>query len=70
MKLANGVASLSVGGGRDGAGVDDDDVGGGRRGGGGAATVEQLAFDGGAIGLGGAATELFDEESGHLELQH
>src|SRR5258708_38335269 len=68
VKLANGVASLSVGGGGDGAGVDHDDVGGGRRGGGGAATVEQLAFDGGAIGFGGAASELFDGERGQLRM--
>src|SRR5882762_9613691 len=70
MKLANGVAGLGVGGGGDGAGVDDDDVGGGGRGSGSAATVEQLALQGGAVGLGGAATELFDEKSRHLELPH
>ena len=39
VKLSNGVAGLSVGGGRDGAGVDDDDVGGGGRGGGDTTTV-------------------------------
>src|SRR5712672_3278024 len=69
MKLSNGVARLGIGGSRDGAGVEDDDVSGGGRGGGGAATVKQLALEGGAIGLSGAAAELFDEESGHLRLQ-
>jgi hypothetical protein len=66
VKLSNGVASLGVGRGRDGAGVDDDDVGGGWRGDRRTTTVEQLTLDGSAIGLRGAATELFDEEARHL----
>jgi hypothetical protein len=70
MKLSNGIASLSVGRGRDGAGIDDYDVGCGGRAGGGAATVEQLALEGSAIGLRGAATELLDEEARHLEPRH
>ncbi len=70
MKLSNGVSGLGVGGGRDGAGVDDDDAGCGSRWGGDATTVEQLALDGGAVGLCGAATELLDEESRHLGLAH
>src|SRR5882762_11649772 len=70
VKLSNGVASLSVGGGRDGAGVDDDDVGGCRGGGGGTTAVEQLALEGSAIGLRGAATELLDEKARHLEPRH
>src|SRR5207248_8851362 len=41
VKLSNGVAGLSVGGGRDGAGVHDDDVGCCGRGGRGAAAVER-----------------------------
>src|SRR5260370_4972018 len=40
---------------------------GGRRGGGGEATVEELGVEGGAIGVRGAATELFDEEARHLK---
>src|SRR5437879_4327913 len=62
VKLANGIASLGVSRGRNGASVDDDDVSGSGRGCGRATAVEQLALDGGAIGLRGAATELFDEE--------
>ena len=70
VELSNGVAGLSVGGGCDGAGVDDDYVGGCRGGGRGATTVEQLALEGRAIGLRGAATELLDEEARHLEPRH
>src|SRR5258708_26852598 len=58
VKLSNGVAGLGICGGGDGAGVDDDDVGGGGRGSRSTSTVKQLALEGGAIGLGGAATEL------------
>src|ERR1700675_1864579 len=65
VEFADGVASLSVGGGGDSAGVEDDDVGGGCRRGRGTAAVEELAFDGGAVGLGGAAAELLDVEGGH-----
>ena len=69
VKLANGFAGLRIRGGRDGAGVEDDEVSRSRRGGGGATAVKQLALDGGAIGLRGAATELFDEEGRHLRAQ-
>ncbi len=69
VELSNGFAGLSIGGGSDGAGVEDDDIGGCGRGGGGAAAIQQLALEGGAIGLGGAAAELFDKESRHLEPQ-
>ena len=67
VKLSNGVAGLGVGRGCDGTGVDDDDVSGGGSGCGGAAAVEQLALEGRAIGLGGTATELFDEEGRHAK---
>ena len=67
VKLSDGIAGLGIGGGRDGAGVDDHDVGGCSRGGRATATVEQLALEGGAIGLRGTATELFDEEARHLK---
>jgi len=67
VKLANGVAGLRVGGGGYRAGVEDDDVGGTERRGGGVTGVEQLALDGGAIGLRGAAAELFDKEGRHMD---
>ena len=66
VKFADGVAGLSVCRGGDGACVDDDDVGGGgvncRR----EAAIAELALDGGAVGLRGAAAELFDVEGGHI----
>ncbi len=66
VNLADGVASLSVGGGGDGAGIENDDVGRRAIGRDGAALVAQLALDGGAIGLCGAAAELFDVKGGHV----
>jgi hypothetical protein len=56
---------LGVGSRSDGTGVEDDDIGGFGGIGQGAATFEQLALDGGAIGLVGAAAQLFDVEGGH-----
>jgi hypothetical protein len=67
VELADGIASLGVGGGGYGASVQDYHVGGAWRVCESAATIEELAFDGGAVGLGGAAAELFDVESGHRE---
>ena len=64
MNFADSVAGLSVSGGGDGTSIQDDDVGA-LRGCRSAAAVEELAFDGGTIGLGGAAAELFDVEGGH-----
>ena len=67
VKFADGVAGLSIGCGGDRAGVQHHNVssfGGLRRR---AAAVEELALDGGAVGLGGPAAELFDEEGGHRE---
>ena len=66
VNLADGIAGLRVGGGRDGTGVKNDDVGRRAIGRDGAAVVAQLALDGGAIGLCGAAAELFDVEGGHV----
>ena len=65
MEFADSVAGLRVGGSGNGAAVDNDEIGG--RGGmrQGTAAVEQLAFDRGPIGLGGAASELFDVKGGH-----
>ncbi len=65
VEFADRVAGLGIGGGGYSAGVEDDDGGGGRIGGRGAAAVEELAFESGAIGLGGAAAELLDVEGGH-----
>ena len=66
VDFANGVAGLSVGGGSDGAGIQDNDVGRRAIGRGGTTLVAQLALDGGAVGLRGAAAKLFDIESGHV----
>jgi len=66
VNLANGVASLSVGGSGYGAGVEDYDGGRCWIGGGAATTIEELAFDSGAVGLGGAAAELLDVEGRHF----
>jgi len=63
--FADGVAGLGVGGGGDGAGVEDDDVGVRCRRCRGTATIEELAFDGGAVSLGGAAAELLDVKRAH-----
>ena len=65
VKLADGVASLRISGGGDGAGVEHDDIGRGRVGGEGEAAIAELALDGRAVGLRGTAAELFDEESAH-----
>ena len=65
VEFADGVAGLRVGGGGDGAGVEDDDVGDGRVRGKGKALLAELALDGGAVGLRGAAAELLDKESAH-----
>jgi hypothetical protein len=67
VQLADGVASLGVGCGGYGASVQDYYVGGAWRICESAAAIEELAFDGGAVSLGGAAAELFDVESGHRE---
>ena len=66
VDFADGVAGLGIGGRGDGAGVDDDVVGRVGRLDGRAAAIEELAFDGGAVGLGGAAAELLEVEGRHL----
>ena len=65
VNLANCIAGLCVSGGRDGAGVDDDELGVLGRSRGSTAAVKELAFDGGAVGLGSAAAKLFDVKGGH-----
>jgi len=59
------AARLRIGRRCDGASVHDDDVRRGRDGRDIETARKQLALDGGGIGLRGAATELFDEKSGH-----
>jgi hypothetical protein len=65
VKLANRVACLSVGGSGYRARVENNDGGRCWIGRGSAATIEELAFDSGAIGLRGAAAELLDVEARH-----
>lgn len=64
LNPADGGAGILIGGMCDGAGVQDDEVGlGGWRVG--EAAAFELAFEGGAIGLSGAASKVFDVEGGH-----
>lgn len=65
VDFADGIAGLCVCCGGDGAGVNDHKFGVLRRRCSGAAAVEELALDGGAVGLCGAAAELFDVERRH-----
>jgi hypothetical protein len=65
VQFANGVASLGVCGGGNGAGVEDHDIGGGGIGSDGVALIAQLALDGGTVGLRGATAELLDKEGAH-----
>src|ERR1700722_17238338 len=63
MHAAHGLANFIVGGRGYGAGVEDDQgrVGGGR--GGGEPLRGQAGFNGGSVGLGGGAAEVFLEKS-------
>jgi len=65
VNFADGLAGLGVGGCGDRTGVENDHIGIKGGGGGATPTVEELALDGGTVGLGGAAAELFDVEGGH-----
>jgi hypothetical protein len=65
MNLANGVASLSVGRRRNGAGVDDDNFGITRTLCKRTAPLQQLAFYSGAVGLCRSATKLLNVEGTH-----
>src|SRR6266404_2482966 len=62
VNFANGVAGLSVSGGGDSAGIEDHDVGRRRIARERASLLAQLAFNGRAIRLGGAAAELSDKK--------
>jgi len=64
LHAADGGAGILIGGMRNRAGVQDYEVGVGRGGAGQAAGFE-LAFERGAVGLGGAASEIFDVVSAH-----
>jgi hypothetical protein len=66
VEFSNGAAGLGVRGGGYCASVDDDYVGAGGFGRGSEASFEELAFEGGAIGLSGAAAELFDVKGVHF----
>jgi len=61
---ADGGAGILIGGSGDGASVEQDEVGVGGGGAGQAASFE-LAFEGGAVGLSGAASEICDVKGGH-----
>lgn len=65
VDAADGSSGIVVGGSSDRASIQDDDFGAG----GASVTLEaallELALDGGAIGLGGAASEILDIESCH-----
>jgi len=67
LEAADGGAGVLVGGVSDGAGVEDDEVGVVFLGAGEAAGFE-LALERCAIGLGGAASEVFDVEGGHGDI--
>ena len=58
-------ADILVGRSGDRAGVENNDRSVMRDGGAVEAAVKQFALDGGAVGLGGAAAEVFNEEAGH-----
>jgi len=65
VEFADRVTGLSIGGCSDGAGVYHNDVGGDGGGRDGTTAIEELTLDGGSVGLGGAAAELFDVKGGH-----
>jgi hypothetical protein len=64
LDAADGGAGILIGGVCDSAGIQDYEVGFVGCGAGEAAGFE-LAFEGGAVGLGGAASEIFDVVGGH-----
>ncbi len=65
VNAANGGAYVLVGRSRDRARVQDDDLGVLRRPGGMPTALRELALDGGAVGLGCAATEVLNEIRRH-----
>jgi len=65
MHAADGLAHFIVGGRSYGAGVENDQSGFRGRRNGREALCSQAGFDGGSVGLGGSAAEIFYEESIH-----
>jgi hypothetical protein len=65
VDFADGVASLSIGGSGDGASVHDNEVSGACFVSRGVAAREQLAFEGVAVGVSGAAAELSNVKGRH-----
>jgi hypothetical protein len=66
MNAADGGAGVLVSGGRYGAGVENDEAGCRGLVGAFQAPFEQLAFNGGTVGLGGPAAEISHIESRHV----
>ena len=65
MKAPDGLADFIVGGRGYCAGIENDQAGVRCGSGGREAFGDEAGFNGGAVGLGGAAAEVFDEESIH-----
>ena len=65
MDAADGRTRVVIGRGGDGTGVQHHDLGLGGGGGARQSLIGQLAFNGGAVGLGGAASEVFYKETAH-----
>jgi hypothetical protein len=65
VDFADGVASLGICCGSDGARVENDHICRRRIGGRSATLLTKLPFDGSAVGLGSPAAELLDKEGAH-----
>ena len=65
VDAADGGTGIVIGGGGDGAGIEYNEFGFTRSGGGIESLLLELALDRGAVGLGGAASEILDVESCH-----
>ena len=65
MDAADGGASVLIGCAGDGAGIENDEFGLFRRRCAMQSAIAELAFQGRAVGLSGAATEVFNVETGH-----
>src|ERR1700752_2060173 len=65
VDAADGGAGIVIGGGGDGAGIEHDEFGAGGGGRARESLLLKLALDRGAVGLGGAASEILDVESCH-----
>ena len=65
MDAADGGAGIVIGGGGDGAGIEHDEFSAVGSSGAFESLLLELALEGGAVGLGGAASEVLDVESCH-----